>query len=136
MNKLILMGRLTKDPEIRYTQDSKPIAKFTLAVDRRFKKENQPEADFFQMTAFGKIAEFTEKHLKKGVKVITESVVQNNKYTDESGTTHYGFTIIVENIEFCESKKDTEHNNSEPQKDADGFMNVPEGLDEDLPFAR
>lgn len=135
MNKLILMGRLTKDPDIRYTQDSKPIAKFNLAVDRRFKKENQPEADFFQMTAFGKIAEFVEKHLKKGVKVITESVIQNNNYTDESGTTHYGFSIIVESIEFCESKKDPQKDN-EPQKDADGFMNVPAGIEEDLPFAR
>ena len=135
MNKLILMGRLTKDPDIRYTQDAKPIAKFNLAVDRRYKKENQPDADFFQMTAFGKIAEFVDKHLKKGVKVLTESTLQNSNYTDESGRTHYGFSIIVENIEFCESKKDPQKDN-EPQKDADGFMNVPAGIEEDLPFAR
>lgn len=118
MNKLILMGRLTKDPEIRYTQDSKAVAKFSLAVDRRFKKDNQ-DADFFQITAFGKLGEFVEKYLKKGVKVLTESTLQNNNYTDESGATHYGFSIIAESIEFCESKKDD-------------FVPA----DENMPFAR
>ena len=122
MNKLILMGRLTKDPEIRYTQESKAIAKFSLAVDRRVKREGQPDADFFQITAFGKLGEFTEKYLKKGVKVLTESTIQNDNYTDESGTTHYGFSIIAESIEFCESKK-------EQKEDF-----VP--ADENIPFAR
>lgn len=124
MNKFIFMGRLTKDPEIRYTVEGTEIANFTLAIDRRKKDE----ADFIPVTAFGKLADFCEKYLKKGTKIITEGTVQNNNYTDKDGNNRYGYSFISNSIEFAESKRS--------QTDDDGFMNVPDNIDDIVPFAR
>jgi len=105
MNKVIMMGRLTKDPETRTTQDGKTITRFSLAVDRRYVKE---ATDFFEMTTFGKTAEFAAKYLKKGTKILTEGTVQNNNYTNKDGQKVYGFSFVVDSIEFAESKGSTE----------------------------
>ena len=136
MNKIILMGRLTKDPEIRYTPDNRSYARITLAVDRRFKKDGQPNADFFKCTAFNKTAEIIEKYLVKGSKILITGTVWNDNYTDQNGVKQYSDTVIIEELDFAESK--AKSTNTEPNypKDADGFMNVPEGIDEDLPFAQ
>ena len=105
MNKVILMGRLTRDPEVRYSQgqNSTAIAKFSIAVDRRFRRDGQPEADFFNCTCFGKQAEFVEKYLQKGTKVVTTGRVENDNY-EKDGVKHYNVQIMVEEIEFAESK--------------------------------
>lgn len=125
MNKTILIGRLTKDAEIRQGND-KTIARFTLAVDRRFKQEGGQAADFISCVAFGKTAEFIEKYVYKGMKVALEGRIQTGKY-DKDGVTHYTTDVIVENIEFAESKKATEN-------DA-GFLEVDDTLNDDgLPF--
>ena len=133
MNKIILLGRLTRDPEVRYTQgdNSMAIAKFSLAVNRRFKKENEPEADFFNCTAFGKQAEFVEKYLKQGTKMLLSGRIQNDNYTNKEGQKVYSIQIMVEEIEFAESKNNS---TSEPSQSNDGFMNIPDGLQEELPF--
>ena len=133
MNKIILLGRLTRDPEVRYTQgdNSMAIAKFSLAVNRRFKKENEPEADFFNCTAFSKQAEFVEKYLKQGTKILLSGRIQNDNYTNKEGQKVYSIQIMVEEIEFAESKNNS---TSEPSQSNDGFMNIPDGLQEELPF--
>ena len=133
MNKIILLGRLTRDPEVRYTQgdNSMAIAKFSLAVNKRFKKENKPEADFFNCTAFGKQAEFVEKYLKQGTKILLSGRIQNDNYTNKEGQKVYSIQIMVEEIEFAESKNNS---TSEPSQSNDGFMNIPDGLQEELPF--
>lgn len=137
MNKTILMGRLTRDPEIRYPQnpDSKPVARFNLAVDRRFKRDGEPEADFFSCTCFGKLAEFTEKYLRKGSKILVEGSIHNNNYTNKDGQTVYSVQVIVDNMEFAESKSHTNGENTRPETDSDGFVNIPDGIEEELPFA-
>ena len=109
MNRVILMGRLTRDPEVRYTNGESPkaIANFGIAVDRRFKNKNgEYEADFFNCTAFGKQAEFAEKYLKKGTKVLVEGRLQNDNYTNRDGQKVTATGIVLDNVEFCESKKD------------------------------
>ena len=133
MNKIILLGRIVRDPEVRYTQgdNSMAIAKFSLAVNRRFKKENEPEADFFNCTAFGKQAEFVEKYLKQGTKILLSGRIQNDNYTNKEGQKVYSIQIMVEEIEFAESKNNS---TSEPSQSNDGFMNIPDGLQEELPF--
>ena len=147
MNKVILCGRLTKDPDIRYSQNdnSVSVAKYTLAVDRKYKKEGEPSADFINITALGKAAEFTEKYLKKGTKIIVTGRIQTGSYTNKDGQKVYTTDVIVEEQEFAESKNAAQQNSDMPQTQAqptpapspaDGFMNVPEGIDEDLPFAR
>lgn len=144
MNKVILMGRLTKDPEVRYSQGSNAttVAKFSLAVDRRFtknKREGDPDADFFNCTAFGKLAEFAEKYLKKGTKILFTGRVQNDNYTNKDGQKVYGFSFIADELEFAESKKSSGGSQDAPMGGPsddfdDGFMNIPEGVDEELPF--
>ena len=143
MNKVILMGRLTRDPEVRYSQgqNSTAIAKFSLAVDRRFRRDGQPEADFFNCTCFGKQAEFVEKYLQKGTKVVASGRVENDNY-EKDGVKHYNVQIMVEEIEFAESKNAQGNSGSEsagrsagPAPAGDGFMNIPIGIDEELPFA-
>lgn len=144
MNTLILMGRLTRDPEVRYgANGGSAVARINIAVDRRFKKEGGPTADFFQLSAFGKLAEFAEKYLKKGVKIVATCELQNNNYTDKNGNQVYGFQIPVSSIEFAESKKAQEGGSSVEQAPAqapsgpapdDGFMNIPDGIEEELPF--
>ena len=126
MNKWVAMGRTTKDPEVRYSKDNKAIATINLAVDRRF---NRDVTDFFKCTAFGKTAEFIEKYIKKGTKVVIEGTVQNDNY-EKDGVKHYGTQIIIESIEFAESKKE-----ELPQATDDDFMKIPEiGSDEKVPF--
>ncbi|MCR5055038.1 MAG: single-stranded DNA-binding protein [Lachnospiraceae bacterium] len=143
MNKIILMGRLTRDPEIRYgAQNNTAVARFSIAVDRRFKREGQPTADFFNCTAFGKQGEFVEKYLKKGTKILLDGELQNDNYTNKEGQMVYGMQIIANSIEFAESKNaqgggsDYAQPDMAPAGDAgDGFMNIPDGIEEELPFA-
>ena len=147
MNKVILMGRLTRDPEVRYSQgDSQmAIARFSLAVDRRFKRQGETvTADFFNCTAFGKQGEFVEKYLKQGTKVVVTGRIQNDNYTNKEGQKVYSVQIIVEEIEFAESKNAAgggssfqnapAGGNQEPMMPEDGFMNIPDGIDNSLPF--
>ena len=145
MNKAILMGRLTRDPEVRYSQNdsSMAIARFSLAVDRRYKKQgDETTADFFNCTAFGKQGEFVEKYLKKGTKIVVTGRIQNDNYTNKDGQKVYSVQIIVEEMEFAESKASSgqveqEGNNMSPamgEPGADGFMNIPDGIDNSLPF--
>lgn len=145
MNKVILMGRLTRDPETRYSQGSNAtaVSKFSIAVDRRFKRDGEPDADFFNCTAFGKQGEFVEKYLKKGTKIVLTGHIQNDTY-EKDGVKHYSVQIIVDEMEFAESKN-AAGNNSEgfnqagrpapAQAAGDGFMNIPSGIDDELPFA-
>lgn len=139
MNKVIMMGRLTKDPEIRYSQgqNATAVASMSIAVDRRFKREGEPDADFFNCTAFGKQAEFVEKYLKKGVKIVICGRIQNDNYTNKEGQKVYATRIMVDEIEFAESKSAGNGGNAAPagQATADGFMSIPSGLDDELPFA-
>lgn len=132
MNKVIMMGRLTKDPEIRYTNNGKTVGSFSIAVDRRFKSEGQPDADFFNCTTFGKQAEFVEKYLHKGTKIVICGSLQNNNYKDQNNVTHYSVQILVEEINFAESKNGGQ--NQPTQTANDGFMNIPDGIVEELPF--
>lgn len=138
MNKVILMGRLTRDPEIRYSQgeNSTAIARFSLAVDRKFKRQGEPEADFFNCTAFGKQAEFVERYLKQGIKMLIVGRVQNNNYTNKDGQMVYSVQILVDEMEFAESKKSSNQNQDgfQPAADSDGYMNIPGGLQDELPF--
>lgn len=130
MNKVILMGRLTKDPEVRYTNGGKTIGSFSIAVDRRFKSEGQPEADFFTCVTFGKQAEFVEKYLKKGTKILLSGQIQNNNY-EKDGVKHYNTQIVVDEIEFAESKRSQ---SEEPSGKDDGFMAIPDDAGDELPF--
>ena len=145
MNKAILMGRLTRDPEVRYSQSDSnmAIARFSLAVDRRYKKQGDTvTADFFNCTAFGKQGEFVEKYLKKGTKIVVTGRIQNDNYTNKDGQKVYSVQIMVEEIEFAESKASAQSNEgsdggAQPQMgapDADGFMNIPDGIGSELPF--
>lgn len=147
MNKAILMGRFTRDPEIRYTQgqDQTCIARFTLAVDRRgARQDGQQSADFISCVGFGKTAEFIEKYMKQGTKVVTTGRIQTGSYTNRDGQKVYTTDVVVEDIEFAESKNATGGNNGNaaagrpkpaPATDSDGFMNIPDGIDEELPFS-
>lgn len=134
MNKFIILGRLTADPEIRYTNEGKAVARFNFAVNRRFHKEGETEADFFSCVAFGKIAETFEKcSISKGTKLLIESEVRNNNYTDKDGVKHYNTQVVVNSFEFCESKSNS-YGNSAQKTDDDGFIDVPDDVDEQLPF--
>lgn len=133
MNKVILIGRLTKDPDVRYTtgDNSTAIARYTLAVDRRFKKD---ETDFIGCVAFGKSGEFAEKYLKKGIKIAISGRIQTGSYKDKEGRTVYTTDVVVEEQEFCESKGQSEKPAAQPEKPEDGFMSIPDNIDEELPF--
>jgi single-strand DNA-binding protein len=137
MNKVLLMGRLTRDPDVRYTQGETPmaIARYTLAVDRRTKKDGEATADFISCVAFGRSGEFAEKYLKKGTKIAVEGRIQTGSYTNKDGVKVYTTDVIVEGHEFAESKKDGETKTEGQQETAGGddFMNIPDGIDE-LPF--
>ncbi len=143
MNKVIFMGRLTRDPEVRYGNGGGAIARYSIAVDRRFKREGQPTTDFFNCTAFGKLGEFVEKYLKKGTKIVMEGEIQNDNYTNKDGATVYGTQIIASSIEFAESKASAGNTIAPAQQPAapagnsadGGFMQIPDGLDEELPFS-
>lgn len=132
MNKVIQIGRFAKDPEVRYTENNKAIARFTIAVDRKYKTEGGPTADFHNCVAFGSCAEFIEKYFKQGSKIVVEGRLEDNNYTDKDGVKHYGKQITVEQVEFGESKG--ANTPADPQPDNDGFINLSEGLDDELPF--
>ena len=145
MNKVILMGRITRDAEIRYTQGEKStaIARFSLAVDRRFKRDNDEQnTDFISCIAFGKIAEFLEKFGRKGTKFVVDGRIQTGSYNNKEGQKVYTTDVVVENIEFAESKNSSGSGGSTNQpapapsssSAGDGFMNIPDGIDEELPF--
>ncbi len=141
MNKVILCGRLARDPEIRYSQGavSMAVAKFSLAVNRGWKREGEPDADFFNCTAFKGQAEFIGKYLRKGSKVLVFGRIQNDNYTNKEGQKVYAVNIMVEGIEYAESKNQSANNNiaEASQTSYDGFMTIPDGADEEeqLPFA-
>ncbi len=142
MNKVILMGRLTRDPEVRYSagENAMAIARYTLAVDRRHRREGEAEADFISCVAFDKRAEFAEKYLQKGTKIVISGRLTTGKYTNKDGQTVYTTDVIIEECEFVESKNTNERSrqagNSSPASadSGDGFMNIPDGIDEELPF--
>ena len=149
MNKAILMGRLTRDPEVRYSQgeNSTAVARFTLAVDRRFKRPGEnSEADFIGCVAFGKQAEFVERYFKQGMKMVLAGRIQTGSYTNKDGQKVYTTDIVAEDIEFAESKGSSGGSDFQqggfqrefkPEPSSamgDGFMNIPDGIDEELPF--
>ena len=147
MNKVILMGRLTRDPEVRYSQGATAtaIARFSIAVDRRFKRDGEPDADFINCVAFGRTGEFIERYGHKGTKFVVEGRIQTGSYTNKDGQRVYTTDVVTENIEFAESKNSaggdnsnsgyTPSNRPSPGSAAgDGFMNIPDGIDEELPF--
>lgn len=137
MNKVILMGRLTRDPEVRVTQGENPltIARYTLAVDRRFNKEEQ-SADFISCIAFGKTGEVADKYFRKGTKIAVTGRIQTGSYINKDGVKVYTTDIVVEEQEFAESKNSANGNGNagNPATGEDGFMNIPTGIDEELPF--
>lgn len=141
MNKVILMGRLTRDPEVRYTQgdNASAVARFSLAIDRRFKKDGDHTADFISCVAFGKTGEFIEKYGHQGTKFVVEGRIQTGSYTNKDGQKVYTTDVVVEQVEFAESKASADGNttnntaNSNAPTDT-SFMNIPDGIDEELPF--
>lgn len=137
MNSVNLVGRLTRDPEVRYTDGGSSVAKFALAVDRRFKKEGQPDADFPNCVAFGKTAEFIEKYFSKGQRMGATGRIQTGSYTNNEGVKVYTTDVIIENVEFVESKNSGSGQDFNPQPENavnDGFMNIPDGSVDELPF--
>lgn len=146
MNKVILMGRPTRDPEVRYGQGDNPtaVARYTLAVDRKYKRDGEQSADFISCVAFGKAAEFAEKYIKQGIKIAVTGSIRTGSYTNKDGNKVYTTDIVVEEHEFAESKGGSRSNNNsvspgqqdnKPYTDKDGFMNIPDGIDEELPFS-
>lgn len=151
MNKVILMGRLTRDPDIRYSagENSTAVARYTLAVDRRFRRDSDQTADFISCVAFGRAAEFAEKYFHQGIKIAITGRIQTGSYTNRDGNKVYTTDVVVEEQEFAESKNASAANQSAgasysapvsggaaPQAPLtdDGFMNIPDGIDEELPF--
>ena len=155
MNKVILMGRLTRDPEVRYSQgeSAMAIARYSLAVDRRGRRDNnggsdQPTADFINIVAFGRDGEFAEKYLRKGSRILVEGHIQTGSYTNKEGQKVYTTDVVVERHEFVDSKNSSSGGSSDgfgpgpgsgdqgsgSSDGGDGFMNIPDGIDEELPF--
>ena len=134
MNKVIEIGRLTKDPEIRYSQGANTtcVARYTLAVDRKFKQEGQPTADFINCIAFGKLGEFAEKYLHKGVKIAVTGRIQTGSYTNKDGQKVYTTDVVVEEQEFCESKSQSNSQPQPAQSNDNSWLNIPD--DSSLPF--
>lgn len=151
MNKVILMGRLTRDPEVRYSagENATAIARYTLAADRKYKQEGQQNADFIQCIAFGKSAEFAEKYFRKGMKIAITGRVQTGSYTNKEGQKVYTTDVVIEEQEFDEGKnssgadreardeaalQQSGYKQSSMTTGDDGFMHIPDGIDEELPF--
>ena len=140
MNKVVLMGRLARDPEVRYTQGANPtsIARYSLAVDRKFKRENDASADFINCIAFGNLAMFAEKYLHKGVKIAVTGRIQTGSYTNKDGQKVYTTDVVVEEQEFAESKnsgQQSPNQSSNQQSTSDNsWMNIPDIEDSELPF--
>ncbi len=152
MNVVALVGRLTRDPDIRQSQGENPtvVARYTLAVDRRYNRNGNADqtADFISMVSFGKTAEFIEKYVHKGTKICVRGRIQTGSYTNKDGQKVYTTDVVGEDVEFAESKKASEgydggsSYSSAPQESSgsgsavdDGFINVPDGINEELPFA-
>lgn len=151
MNKVILMGRLTRDPEVRYSagENSMAIARYTLAVDRRFRRDGEATADFISCVAFGRQAEFAERYFRQGIRIVVTGRIQTGSYTNRDGNKVYTTDVVVEEQEFAESKATSDsHMSHAPAMGApahtaptpsaastDGFMNIPDGIDEELPFS-
>ena len=151
MNKVILMGRLPRDPDVRYSagENALAIARYTLAVDRRFRRDGEATADFIPCVSFGRTAEFAEKYFRQGMRITVCGRIQTGSYTNNEGNRVYTTEVVVEEQEFAESKSASQANASAyrppvntpsapsyeaPKPAADGFMNIPEGLEEELPF--
>ena len=143
MNKVILLGNLTRDPEIRYSQGEKQmaVARFSLAVNRRFANDGETNADFFNCTAFGKTAEFVEKYFRQGSRMSLVGRIENNNYTNKNGEKVYSVQIMVEEVEFVERKSAQSNNQTQNQNQPaqtnggdDDFMNIPDGIEDGLPF--
>lgn len=150
MNKVILMGRLTRDPEVRYSagENAMAIARYTLAVDRRFRRDAETTADFINCVSFGRTAEFAEKYFRQGLKIAITGRIQTGSYTNREGQKVYTTEVVVEDQEFAESKAASDNYNASRSQaggqapsmpapsaaSADGFMNIPDGIDEELPF--
>ena len=141
MNKVILMGRLTRDPEVRYSagENALAIARYTLAVDRRFRRDGEASADFIQCVSFGRTAEFAEKYFRQGLKIAVTGRIQTGSYTNKDGVKVYTTDVVVEEQEFAESKNNSSAGNGGNSTPAmhnsdDGFMNIPDGVEEGLPF--
>ena len=143
MNKVILLGNLTRDPEIRYSQGEKQIAiaRFSIAVNRRFANDGETNADFFNCTAFGKTAEFVEKYFRQGSRMSLVGRIENNNYTNKNGEKVYSVQIMVEEVEFAERKSAQSNNQTQNQNQPaqanggdDDFMNIPDGIEDGLPF--
>ena len=141
MNKTVLMGRLTADPQVRYSRgdNATAVARYTLAVNRKFKKDGEPTADFIPCVVFGRSAEFTEKYFRKGMQVAVSGRIQTGSYTNKDGNKVYTTDIVVEEQEFAESKAANQQNQQSAGSGSipasDGFMNIPDGMDEELPFS-
>lgn len=142
MNKVILMGRLTRDPDIRYTQPNSAqeqtcTARYSLAVNRRFNRDGEQKADFIGCVAFGRQAEFAEKYLRKGTKIVLAGRIQTGSYTNRDGQKVYTTDVVVEEQEFAESKTAGQiaQQNPAPMTREDGFMEITDGLEEELPFS-
>lgn len=145
MNKVILMGRLTRDPDVRYSTGENPlaIARYTLAVDRRFHKDGEATADFISCVVFGRAAEFAEKYFRQGLKITISGRIQTGSYTNREGQKVYTTEVVVEEQEFAESKSGDngaayyppKQTPPAPADSTDGFMNIPDGIEEELPFS-
>ena len=151
MNKAVLVGRLTRDPEVRYSQgeNATAVARYTVAVDRRFKRDGEPTADFIPCVVFGRSAEFAEKYFRQGIKILVTGRIQTGSYTNRDGNKVYTTDVVVEEQEFAESKAVSDSHvgrgsmgapapseaPSPSAASADGFMNIPDGIDEELPFS-
>ena len=145
MNKVTLMGNLTRDPDVWYSQGEKStsVARYTLGIRRRFHRDGDPDSDFINCVAFGKQGEFAEKYLKKGMKIAICGRIQTGSYTDKDGIKRYTTDVVVEEHYFVESKNANNGNasnsqsapqNNQPAASNDGFMSIPEGIEEELPF--
>lgn len=140
MNKIVLLGRLTADPQVKYSQgdSATAVARYTLAVNKKFKKDGEPTADFIPCVVFGRSAEFTEKYFRKGMQVAISGRIQTGSYTNKDGNKVYTTDVVVEEQEFAESKaasQQNQQNSDGPMPSSnDGFMNIPDGIDESLPF--
>lgn len=136
MNRVTIIGRLTREPEVRYSQgeNAKAIARFSVAVDRKFKREGEADADFISVIAFGKNGEFVEKYLNKGTKIAISGHIQTGSYTNQEGKKVYTTDVVAEEFEFVESKKEGNSTNESNSSISNGFVNVPEGIEDELPF--
>ena len=139
------MGRLVRDPEARYSQgeNAKAVANYTLAVERKFKRDGEPTADFIPCVAFGRLAEFAEKYFRQGLRVSISGRIQTSNYTNKDGVKVYTTQVVIEEQEFAESRAEQKQNQNiqagpspyGPAPDSDGFMNIPDGIDDEVPFA-